>query len=45
MLKPQKSDELWNCTKQQWNLLDSDVIVKLYDSMPRRIKAALKCKG
>ena len=45
MLNPTNSDELWNYTKQQWNLLDSDVIVKLYDSMPRRIKTALKCKG
>ena len=45
MLNRTNSDELWNCTKQKWDLLGSDVIFKLYDSKPRCIKAALKCKG
>jgi len=45
MQNPKNSDELWNCTKQQWDLLGNDVIVKLYDTMPGRIKVAMKCKG
>ena len=33
MLNPTNSDELWNCTKQQWDFLDSEVIVKYKDRL------------
>ena len=38
-------DKLWSFTKLEWDLINNDVIAKLYDSMILRIKAVLKYKG
>jgi len=42
---PTSSDELWRITEQEWHRINDDVIVRLYESMPQRIKLALDCKG
>ena len=41
---PTSSDELWRITEQEWHRINNDVIVRLYESMPQRIKLALDCK-
>ena len=42
---PATCDDLWTCTKQELESIDNGTITKLYESMPKRIKAVLKLKG
>jgi len=39
------SDELWNVTFKAWNEIPTETIIRLYDSIPRRLKAVVKAKG
>lgn len=43
--KPKDIDELWQVAQQEWNAISSDMIMSLFASMPRRVKAILACKG
>lgn len=43
--RPKNKAELFAALKREWDQIQSDVIVKLVDSMPRRVKAVLKSKG
>ena len=42
---PAAYDDLRTCTKQEWESIDNGTITKLYESMPKSIKAVLKSKG
>ena len=43
--RPKNKAALFAALKREWDQIQSDVIVKLVDSMPRRVKAVLKSKG
>lgn len=37
--------ELWECLQQAWYKLDSSILTKLVESMPRRLHAVIDNKG
>ena len=37
--------ELWECAQQAWRKLDSSVLTKLVESVPRRLNAVIDNKG
>ena len=43
--RPKNKSELFAVLKREWGQIQSDVINKLVDSMPQRVKAVLKSKG
>lgn len=43
--KPGNNRELWNILQEEWYKIDNSYILKLYESIPRRIEAVLKSKG
>lgn len=43
--KPQTLDELWTVAQQEWNAIPREKIEKLYESIPRRVKAVLASRG
>jgi transposase len=43
--KPSCVKDLWNSVQEVWESIEYDVIDKLYESMPNRIKAVLQAKG
>ena len=42
---PRNSSELWNFAKEEWYNIHNDAIYKLFDSIPRRLKAVIKNHG
>ena len=44
-ISPATCDDLWSYTKQEWESIDNGTIAKLYESMPKCIKAVFKSKG
>lgn len=44
-VKPRNADELWAALEEEWLSIDPSVIVNLYNSIPRRIRAVLKNRG
>ncbi|KAL1916371.1 uncharacterized protein VTP21DRAFT_5988 [Calcarisporiella thermophila] len=43
--RPRDKEELWNRIEYTWEHMDQSYIDKLYESMPRRIRAVYKAKG
>ena len=39
------AEELWSVAQEEWETISNDAITKLYESIPRQIKAVLKAKG
>ena len=42
---PSTVDELWQYCQEEWAKITPQQIVKLYESMPNRIKAVVDAKG
>lgn len=42
---PKTLDELWNLCLREWNQIDTSIIKKLYQFIPRRLSAVIKSKG
>ena len=42
---PKSADELWKAIEEKYYSIDDYVIVALYDSIPKRLKAVLQSKG
>jgi len=42
---PKNKDELWEILQEEWQKIDASYIVKLYESIPRRLEAVIKRKG
>lgn len=43
--RPKNKDELIQVVKQEWNNIDNNTLIKLIESMPRRVEAVIKNKG
>lgn len=43
--QPSSPDELWQVLEEEWYRIDSDVIKRLYMSMPKRMEEVVKRKG
>lgn len=43
--KPNSLEELWDIAKREWANIPNEDIAKLYDSIPRRLRAVLQNKG
>lgn len=43
--KPKNKPELFAALEEEWNQLEPERLLKLVESMPRRIKAVIKSKG
>lgn len=43
--KPATLEELWEIAQREWEAIPNETIIKLYDSMPRRVSAVLGNKG
>ena len=43
--KPKNKSELFAALKEEWYQLEPERLLKLVESMPRRIKAVIKSKG
>jgi len=43
--EPKTKEDLWKILLEEWERIDREVIKKLYDSIPSRLKAIIKCKG
>ena len=42
---PKFADELWKAIEEKYYSIDDDVIIALYDSITRRLKAVLQSEG
>lgn len=42
---PRTADELWTITFEEWMNIDSDLIIRLYESIPKRLQLVIKAKG
>ena len=42
---PKNKDELWKILQDEWQKIDASYIVKLYESIPRRLEDVIKRKG
>ena len=45
MKRPKSAEELWQALQRVWNNLPAGFLIKLQDSVPKRIDAVLKVKG
>lgn len=43
--RPTSIHDLWNVVLEEWELIPSEMIQRLYESMPRRVEAVLKARG
>lgn len=43
--RPTSVHELWLIVLEEWELIPTDYIQKLYESMPKRVEAVLKARG
>ena len=42
---PKTSNELWVITKEEWNAISKDEVIRLFKSIPIRLKEVIRKKG